>query len=89
MALAYGFDMAHTLKHDTETILNTGIPLSTVEDSQSLYDVFTKATCATEKILLIDFQALKEAYTSFEVSDSTLVKSEFNIAVTHTMPKTT
>lgn len=50
-----GFDVGYLLKHDLKNILMQQIPSSMNTDNLSLFDVLTKATCITEKGLLIAY----------------------------------
>jgi hypothetical protein len=62
MALADAFDMAFTIRHDLQNITRLQIPIIVLTDSLSLFDVITKATTTSEKWLMIDLTAAKEAY---------------------------
>lgn len=50
-----------------------------VPDSQSFSDVLTKATCTTEKKLVMYLQKVNDAYNSLEISDVVFVKSSVMI----------
>lgn len=79
-AFADAFDSAYTLKMDLENILERKISLQMFTDSKSLFDIITKCSGTTEKRLLIDIKAVREAYERFEVSDVGFVRSENNPA---------
>lgn len=51
-----------------------------ITHSTSLFHILTKATCTTEKGLIIDIQTVNNASQSFKVIDVTPVCSEYNIA---------
>jgi hypothetical protein len=80
MALADAFDMAYSLKHDIETIIKQNVPIVILTDSQSLFDVISKATTTAEKRLMIDLCVVKRAYERAEVDTIGFVRSEYNPA---------
>lgn len=79
-AFADAFDVAYIIKRDLEIILDQQTRLQMFTDSKSLFDIITKCTSMTEKRLLIDVKAVREAYEKFEVSDVGFVRSENNPA---------
>lgn len=73
MVLTDSPDMAYILEHVLTITQKIHISLSMVADSQSLFDLFTKATtCTTVNRLMIDFQTVKVAYKSSHVKNVTL-----------------
>ena len=79
-ALADSFDRAFMLRHDLQTIYNRSIPLQILTDSLQMFDVISKASSTTERRLIIDIVAAREAYNRQEISNVGLVLSEHNIA---------
>jgi len=47
-------------------------------DSKQMFDVFTRASHTTEKRLMIDVRAAREAYKRYEISNIGFVRSEHN-----------
>ena len=80
MALADSFDMAFTIRHDLQNITRIQIPIIILTDSLSLFDVLTKATTTSEKRLMIDLTAAKEAYKKREIDTIGFVRTEYNPA---------
>ena len=77
MNLADAFDMAFTLRHDLEHMIQQSIPIIMITDSLLLFNIITKATTTTEKRLMID---LRTVYESFKNGYSKiLVSSGLNI----------
>lgn len=79
-AFADGLDYGLSLKHDLEQMLGRKLGLRMFTDSKSLFDVISKNSTTTEKRLMVDVQAMREAYERMELSDVAWVKSEDNPA---------
>lgn len=86
-AFADAFDVAYIIKRDLELILERSVRLQMFTDSKSLFDIITKCSSTTEKRLLIDVKAVREAYEKFEVSDVGFVRTENNPADSFTKLK--
>ena len=56
------------------------VPITMLSDSKSLFDVITKSTCTSEKRLMIDISAVREAYGKQEISDVGFVTTKNNPA---------
>lgn len=80
MTFADDFNMACSLKHDLDKLLCNHIPRSMINDSQSLFDVLSKATCTTKRRITIDFRTVKDAFKWFGANDVVLVRSDHKIA---------
>eukprot|EP00171_Calliarthron_tuberculosum_P022791 IDg22791t1 len=63
-AFADGFDFAYSLKSDLQRILQRRVALQMLTDSKSLFDIITKCSNSTERRLMIDMEAIREAYQS-------------------------
>lgn len=85
-AFANAFDEAFVIKHDLERIYHQHVPLIMLTDSKQLFDVITRASHPTEKRLMIDVAAAREAYNNQEISNVGLLKSEHNAADGLTKP---
>ena len=75
-AFAAGFDYAINLAHDVSDILGRDIPVMIFTDSKCLFDTITKSSPVSEKRLLIDISALREAYNSEELTNVAHVESK-------------
>lgn len=80
-------DEAFTLRYDLEQLYNCRIPLNIFTDSKQLFDVVTRASHPTEKRLLIDVAAAREAYNRGDLSNVGLVAGKHNMADGFTKPK--
>lgn len=78
-AFADAFDAAYIIKHDLERIYRQRLPLVMLTDSKQMFDVITRASHTTEKRLMIDVAAAREAYNRHEISNVGLVRSEHNV----------
>ena len=79
-AFGAAFDEAYMLRHDLERLYDCYIPLTILTDSKQLFDVVTRGSHPTEKRLLIDIAAAREAYNRREISNVGLVTSDNNMA---------
>ena len=79
-AFADAFDFAFTLKHDLQVMLCQKIPLTILTDSNSLFDVITKSSTTSERRLMIDITAVRNAYNDQELSDVGFVRTKYNPA---------
>jgi hypothetical protein len=80
MAFADGIDMAIMLKHDIEWMIDRDVPIHAFTDSLSLFDVITRSTSTSEKRLMIDITAAKEAYHEGTIGIIGFVRTAFNPA---------
>ena len=80
LALADAVDMAIAMRTDFELIVGKKFPISIYTDSRSLFDVITRNTTTTEKRLMVDIRAIREAYEHMEISDVAWIRSENNPA---------
>jgi len=79
-AFSAAFDEAYTIRYDLEELYGCHIPISIFTDSKQLFDVVTKASHPTEKRLLVDIAAARQAYNRFDISNVGLIASCDNIA---------
>ena len=79
-AFADAFDYSYLLKYDIEQLLQQRIPLQMFTDSKSLFDVIVRASMTSERRLMIDISATREAYERHEIADIGLIGSEHNLA---------
>lgn len=85
-AFADAFDEAFIIKYDLERIHRQYLPLVMLTDSKQMFDVITRASHTTEKRLMIDVAAAREACNRGEISNVGLVQSEHNAADGLTKP---
>lgn len=86
-AFTAALDEAFTLRFGLEQLYGCHIPLTLFTDSKQLFDVVTRASHPTEKRLLIDVAAVREAYNRQDLSNVALVASKHNMADGLTKPK--
>lgn len=86
-AFTEGFDCSFLLRHDLQRLYGKLILLQIRTDSKQMFDVITKASSTTERRLMIDIAAARQAYELEEISNIGLVRSEHNIADGLTKPK--
>lgn len=79
-AFTTAFDEAFVLRYDLEQLYGRRIPLSLFTDSKQLFDVVTKASHPTEKRLMVDVAAARQAYNRYDISNVGLIASEDNLA---------
>eukprot|EP00171_Calliarthron_tuberculosum_P005703 IDg5703t1 len=75
LAFADSFDSAHTIKHDLQQALGKRIPLLMLTDSQALFDVLTRSNYTTEKRLMIEIAAARQAYNEKETDNIAFIES--------------
>lgn len=80
LAFAAGFDNAFLLLHDLQRMLGRKIPLLMFTDSRQLFDVLTRSNYTTERRLMVDIAAAREAYNDSTISNIGLIRSQYNIA---------
>lgn len=80
LAFTEAFDCAYLLKHDLQAILKRDLPLLMLTDSQQLFDVLTRSRYTSEKRLMVDISAAREAFEQSLISNVGLIRSEFNAA---------
>lgn len=68
------------LRHEFESILRTTIPVIVLTDSEMLFNIITRRRPTTEKRLMIDLRAVREAYQDRSISNIALIASEYNVA---------
>ena len=68
------------LNYDIEQLLNQRIPVQMFTDSKSLFDVIVRASTTSERRLMIDISATRQAYERHEIADIGLISSEYNLA---------
>jgi hypothetical protein len=80
MAFADGIDMTIMLKHDMEQVICQNIPIHAFTDLLSLFDVISRSNTTSEKRLLIDITAAKEAYKEGTIDTIGFIRTNFNPA---------
>jgi hypothetical protein len=80
MAFADGIDMTIMLRHDIERMISQDVPIHAYTDSLSLFDVISRSTTTSEKRLMIDITAAKEAYREGTIDTIGFIRTNFNPA---------
>eukprot|EP00170_Pyropia_yezoensis_P000148 contig_1145_g149 len=86
-AFSAAFDEEFVIRYDLEQLYGCHIPLSLFTDSKKLFDVVTKASHPTEKRLMVDIAAAREAYNRRDISNVGLIASGDNPADPLTKPR--
>lgn len=79
-AFSEAFDEAFIIRFDLERLYGKRIPLTHLTDSKQLFDVVTKASYPSEKRLMVDVAAAREAYNRQDLSNVYLIASNDNIS---------
>ena len=79
-AFADAFDIAFHLRHDLKRLLQKEIKLTLLTDSMSLFKIIINSTVTTEKRLMIDIAAVREAYERSDIDYVGWIPSTSNIA---------
>lgn len=74
------FDVAVTFAEELGTMFSKKIPVQLLTDSQSLFDVVSKGSRTSEKMILPDIAAAREGFKHKTISDIGFVSSSENIA---------
>ena len=80
------FDQAFVIRHDIQLILGTPIPLMMFTDSKQLFNVISRTSLTTEKRLMDEIMAAREAYNRYEISNVGLVSGKSSPADGLTKP---
>ena len=60
-AFAEGFHSVYAIKHTLEKVYRQNLPVTMLTDSKPMFDVIAKASHTSEKRLMIDVAAAREA----------------------------
>ena len=80
LAFVDAFDNAYILRNDLERMLGISMPLLMLTDSEQLFNVLTRARYTTEKRLMVDISATREAYSDHTITNIGLIHSDDNPA---------
>ncbi|CDF38174.1 unnamed protein product [Chondrus crispus] len=80
LAFVDAFDCSFLLRHDISRMLGRHIPLIMLTDSKILFDVLTRSRYTSERRLMVDISASRQAYREGSISDVALIPSEDNVA---------
>lgn len=87
-AFSAALDEAYITRYDLESLYEQHIPITVHTDSKQLFDVVTRGSHPTEKRLMIDVAAARQAYKRHDLAKVALVTSEHNVADGLTKPRT-
>lgn len=62
LALSEGFDVVFSLARDLSRVYNRRVSIRVYTDSQQLFDTVSKGKRTTERSLMIDVAAIRQAY---------------------------
>jgi len=79
-AFTAAFDEAFIIRYDLERLYGRHIPINIFTDSKQLFDVVTKGSLPTEKRLMVDVAAARQACTRHDISNVGLIASNSNMA---------
>ena len=79
-ALANTCDTAIVLQHDLKKILKKTLKIKTLTDSEALFNVMIKNANTTEKRLMIDIKAAREAFNDGIIEHIVWIRRQFNLA---------
>lgn len=83
-AFARCFDAAYAMEHDLQVALHHNISLTILTDSKSLFKRTVKCTVKTERRLMIDMKAKREAYDRNKIANISWIRTRSNTADGHT-----
>ena len=78
LAFSNAFDNVLIIKHDLERMIGP-VHLLMLTDSKALFDVLTRTRYTTERRLMVDIAAAREAFHERIISNIGLIRSEFNL----------
>lgn len=78
-ALADCFSIAYALHDDMNDIMGYDVPITMLTDSESLFKFIVRSK-TTERMLMIDVKAAREAFERIEISNMGWIRSDENIA---------
>ena len=79
-AFADAFDAAYTIRNDLQRLLNKDVKLTMLTDSMSLFKVLINSSIMTEKRLMIDISAAREAYENSDIDHIGWIPTSSNLA---------
>ncbi len=79
-AFAEAFDLAYFAKTDLEKLLDRRVSLSISTDSKNLFDFITKCSQTQKRCLMIDLQAVRDAYAVHDISNVRFIRGPNNPA---------
>ena len=80
IAFADLFDDAMAIRSQMEHALQQPVPMHLMTDSKSLFDIISKGSRTSEKRVMLDIHATRQAYQRQEISNIGFVRSEHNLA---------
>jgi hypothetical protein len=80
LAFVDAFDNAFIIRHELSRMLSKDIPLLMMTDSRALFDVITRARYTTERRLIVDVAAAREAYSNRTMINIGLIRTGYNPA---------
>ena len=73
------FDDAYTIRSQTENAIGRAIPMHLLTDSKSLFDIISKGSRTSEKRIMHEIHANRQAYQAHEISKIRFVRKADDI----------
>lgn len=80
LAFSDAFDHAYLMGHDLQRMLSQQVPILMMTDSEQLFHLLTRCRYTTERRLMVDISAAREAYNDGLISNVGLISSNYNPA---------
>ena len=80
IAFADLFYDAYALRTQLEKAVSRAVPMHLMTDSKSLFDIISKGSRTSEKRIMLDIHAARQAYQAQEISNIGFVRSCDNLA---------
>ena len=80
IAFAGLFDDAMAIRSQMEHALQQTVPMRLMTDLKSLFDIISKESRTSEKRIMLDIDATRQAYQRQEITNIGFVRSEHNLA---------
>lgn len=75
-----GFDHAFLISRDLDMLLSKRLSISMYTDSKQLFDAMTRGKHTSERRLMIEIMAVRQAYRKLEIAGVALVSGDTNPA---------
>ena len=75
------FDNSFAICDQIEQALGQPVPMHLLTDSKSLLDIISKGSRTSQKRIMLDIYATRQAYNSNEISNIGFVRSSYKLAM--------
>lgn len=80
LALSAGFDAAHVIRTELQTLLKQDVPLAMLTDSNQCFEAIANSTSTKERRVQLNLSAIKEGYEKTVILNLHFIRSEYNLA---------